>query len=80
MASATHYAKEVGLSMTDLVDVLEQCSDTVFSVQFRKQANKESAQKLLEATTIKDLKDKKKVAEIAKELTEGPLSEKVCHL
>ena len=66
--------------MTDLVDVLEQCSDTVFSVQFRKQANKESAQKLLEATNIKDLKDKKKVAEIAKELTEGPLSEKVCHL
>jgi hypothetical protein len=49
-------------------------------VQFHKQPNKESAQELLEATNYKDLKDKKKVAELSKQLTEGGLCEMICHL
>ena len=80
MASATHYAKEVGTNMTGLAELLEQCSDTVFSVQFHKQPNKESAQELLEATNYKDLKDKKKLAELSKQITEGGLCEMICHL
>ena len=80
MASGTHYAKEVGMNMTGLAELLEQCSDTVFTVQFHKQPSKESAQELLETTNFKDLKDKKKLAEIAKELSEGGLSTMTCHL
>ena len=80
MASGTHFAKEVGMNMTGLAELLEQCSDTVFTVQFHKQPSKESAQELLSATNFKDLKDKKKVAELAKELSEGGLTTMTCHL
>ena len=80
MASGTHFAKEVPMNMTGLAELLEQCSDTIFTVQFHKQPNKDSAKELLEATNFKDLKDKKKVAELAKELTEGALTTMICHL
>jgi len=80
MASGTHFAKEVGMNMTGLAELLEQCSDTVFTVQFHKQPSKESAQELLAATNFNDLKDKKKVAELAKELSEGGLTTMTCHL
>jgi hypothetical protein len=43
MASASHFAKEVPMNMTGLAELLEQCSDTVFTVQFHKQPNKEAA-------------------------------------
>ena len=43
MASATHFTKEVPMNMTALAELLENCSDTVFTVQFRKQATKDSA-------------------------------------
>ena len=36
MDSATHYAKEVPSTMTQLVEVLETVHDTVFKVVFRK--------------------------------------------
>ena len=80
MASGTHFAKEVAMNMTGLAELLEQCSDTIFTVQFHKQPNKDTAKDLLEATSFKDLKDKMKVAELAKELTEGSLTTMICHL
>jgi hypothetical protein len=80
MASGTHFAKEVPMNMTGLAELLEQCSDTLFTIQFHKQPNKDTAQELIEATSFKDLKDKKKVAELAKEITEGGLTTMTCHL
>lgn len=80
MISGTHFAKEVPMNMTQLADLIETCSDNVITVQFRKQANKESAQQLLEETSFKNLKDKAAVAKLAKELTEGELCTMTCHL
>jgi hypothetical protein len=80
MASGTHFAKEVPMNMTGLAELLEQCSDTLFTIQFHKQPNKDTAQELIEATSFKDLKDKKKVAELTKEITEGGLTTMTCHL
>jgi hypothetical protein len=36
MDSADHFAKEVPLSMTELVEILETAHDTIFSVYFKK--------------------------------------------
>ena len=80
MASGTHFAKEVPMNMTGLAELLEQCSDTLFTIEFHKQPNKDTAQELLEVASFKDLKDKKKVAELAKEITEGGLTTMTCHL
>jgi hypothetical protein len=44
--------------MTGLAELLEQCSDTLFTIEFHKQPSKDTAQELLEATSFKDLKDK----------------------
>jgi len=37
MSSATHFDREVGMNMTGLAELLSSISDTIFSVQFRKQ-------------------------------------------
>ena len=39
MYSATHYAKDVAMTMTTLAEQLESAGDTVISVQFRKKPN-----------------------------------------
>lgn len=57
MISGNHFAKEVPMNMTDLADLLEGCSDTVITVQFRKQPNAEATTDLLKAASFKDLKD-----------------------
>lgn len=36
MASGTHHAKEVGMNMTALAELLETCKDTVFTCCFHK--------------------------------------------
>jgi hypothetical protein len=61
MASATHFAKEVAVNMTGLAEILEECSDTVFTACFHKQPTVENAVELLQKTTIAELKDNKKV-------------------
>jgi hypothetical protein len=42
MASASHFAKEVPMNMTGLAELLEELSDTVFTVQFNKLQNKDT--------------------------------------
>lgn len=37
MHSATHFAREVPRNMTELAELLTNVSDTIFTVQFRKQ-------------------------------------------
>ena len=80
MDSASHYAKEVPMNMTGLAELIESVSDTVFTVKFRKQANKENAQEALEKAKYSDLKDKKKLSNLVKEIVEGEECEMVCHL
>ena len=66
MSSATHFTKEVAMNMTSLAELIETVSDTVFSVSFKKQANKESAEELLKGTKFAELRDKNKVAALSK--------------
>jgi hypothetical protein len=80
MSSATHFAREVGLNMTALAELLSTVSDTIFTVQFKKQVNKEAAEKVLKETSAADLKNKAKVAEIANKFVEGEPCTMICHL
>lgn len=43
MASGTHFTKEVPMNMTALAELLENLSDTVFSVCFHKQPTVDNA-------------------------------------
>ena len=36
MVSASHFSKEVPLNMTSLAELVEQFSDTVFTIEFHK--------------------------------------------
>lgn len=45
------------MRMTELADLLEECGDTVITIQFRKQANIEATVEVLSATLYKDIKD-----------------------
>lgn len=80
MASSSHFAKEVPMSMTELAELLEDCGDTVITVQFRKQANVEATVELLQAASFKDLKDQKKLSALSKSIVEGEVCTMVCHL
>ena len=80
MSSATHFEKEVPMNMTSLAEILSTVSDTIFTVQFRKQVNKDSAEKVLKETSVADLKDKAKLASIVKQFTEGESCTMICHL
>ena len=61
MWSATHFTKEVPMNMTGLAELLTTVSDTIFTVQFRKQVNKDTAEQALKVTSVADLKDKTKL-------------------
>ena len=39
MDSASHFAKEVSMNMTELAELIEAAGDTVFTISFRKQDN-----------------------------------------
>ena len=62
MASASHFNKEVPVNMTALAELLESCSDTIFSASFYKQPTVDAAKDKLASTRFADLKDNKKVA------------------
>ncbi len=42
MDSADHYEKEVPCTMTELAEILEGASDTIFQVQFHKKPTEQS--------------------------------------
>jgi hypothetical protein len=69
MASGTHNSKEVPLNMTALAELLETCSDTVFSISFHKQPTIDAVKEKLESIRFADLKNNQKVAHFVKELT-----------
>lgn len=80
MESASHFAKEQPMNMTELAELLENCGDNVFTVSFKKQVNQERVQEKLLETNIKELKDKIFLSQFTKELIEGEECTMVCHL
>lgn len=80
MDSATHYAKEVPLNMTQLSELLSTCGDTVFTVSFRKQPNEKNVCEKLKEATTDQLQDAKFVSTFSKEITEGEECTLVCYI
>jgi len=80
MSSATHFMKETPMTMTALADLLSSVSDTIFTVQFRKQVDPKDVEQVVKDTKLNDLKDKAKIAAIVKQVTEGEPCTMICHL
>jgi hypothetical protein len=80
MWSADHYAKEIKCTMTDLSEILEQCSDTIFAVQFKKKVDQKSLEGKLAGIKFSDLKKSDEIKHIAKEVSEGKTEQITCHL
>jgi hypothetical protein len=59
MDSGNHFAKEVGVNMTELAELLESVGDTVFTVSFKRLVKEEDLQESLKKTTPDQLKDAK---------------------
>lgn len=71
MWSADHIEKEIKCTMTDLSQVLESCSDTIFKVQFKKMVDPKDIEANLSATKHADLKDAALVTKLAKSILGG---------
>lgn len=78
MQSASHFAREVPMTMTQLAELLETVGDTVFSVQFRKKPNEDQIQKRLKNLTVAQVRADAR--ELTKELIEGEICTMVCRL
>jgi len=78
--SADHYSREVPMTMTGLADILENCRDNVFTCCFHKQQTVDRAKEMIENINFADLKDKSKVANLARDLISGDLCTMTCHL
>ena len=57
MWSADHFEKEVKCNMTDLSEIIEQCSDTIFKVQFKKKVDPKNIEAQLSALKHSSLKN-----------------------
>lgn len=57
MWSADHFEKEIKCNMTDLSEIIEQCSDTIFMVQFKKKVDPKKLEAQLSALKYSSLKN-----------------------
>ena len=80
MWSADHFEKEVKCTMSDLSELIQTCSDTIFRVQFRKKVDADNIQKKFAGFKFADLKKVEEVKKISKTITEGELVEVTGHL
>lgn len=80
MDSADHFEKEVPSTMTQLAEILEGASDTIFQVQFHKKPNEQSVVQSLSTTTAAALKDKAVQQALVKSIVDGELCHMTCHL
>jgi hypothetical protein len=78
MWSASHFDKEVPMTMTDLAGVLETIGDTVFSIQFRKKPNEAGVVERLGELTLQNVHSQ--AAALSRELIEGKTCTMVCRL
>lgn len=80
MWSADHFDKEVKCTMSDLSELIQSCSDTIFKVQFRKKVDADKIQSKFSGLKFADLKKAEEVKKISKTITEGELVEITGHL
>jgi len=66
--------------MTDLSQILEKCSDTIFKVSFRKKIDEKSVEEKLQKIKFAELKKADVLKKISKELIEGEVVEIIGHL
>ncbi len=79
MDSADHFEKEVSCTMTQLAEILEGASDTVFQVQFHKKTTEQAViQSLTSSSAAK--KDTAEQKTLIKGIIEGELCQMTCHL
>lgn len=69
--SADHFDKTVVCNQTELAQILDACSDTIFSVTFKKKIDAKQIEEKLQAASFNDIKDEKKMKAFSKELIEG---------
>ena len=69
--SADHFSQEVKCTMTDLSEILGNCKDTVFTVQFRKQVAPKTVSETLAKFPFKDLREPARVKQLTKDVLEG---------
>ena len=75
--SADHYDKEVKVTMTDLAGLIEQCSDTIFKVSFKKKVD---PQDVVEKLQQGNLSDQKEMKALSKDICDGKQCEITGHL
>jgi len=80
MWSADHFEKEVKCTMSDLSELIQSCSDTIFKVQFRKKVDADNIQRKFSGLKFADLKKVEEVKKISKTITEGEVVEITGHL
>jgi len=78
--SADHFDQTVKCSMTELCELIQQCGDTIFKVQFCTQADPGHVQDKLVGIKQPDLSKDGVRSRLAKEIMEGQRRELTCRL
>lgn len=69
--SANHFEKEVTCNMTELSEILQSARDTIFTVEFKKQADATLISSRLAGKTASEVKDLAMTKDFAKGIVEG---------
>ena len=80
MWSADHFEKEIKCNMTDLSEILETCSDTIFKVQFKKKVDPKNVENDLNKMKVADLKKPAELKNLSKQIIEGQTETITGHL
>ncbi len=78
--SASQFEEEKKITRTEIVEILENAGDTVFTVNFITKATEDKAQDLLSKLTPQDLADPKILKALSKDIIQGHESTIVGHL
>ena len=71
MWSADHFDKEIKCTMSDLSEIIQQCKDTIFKVQFKTKVDEKGVLSKLKDIKLSDLKKTAEVHKLSKSITEG---------
>lgn len=80
MESGSHFDEEVAMNMTSLVEILSEVYDIAFTVCFIKQPSVEATEEFLDKYKYAELKDKKRLDSLVKDILEGNQCTMTCHL
>lgn len=80
MNSATLYGKEEKVSKTELIELLVNARETVFTVTFHTQVNEKWVKEVLTNAEKAHFSNDKKMKELGKQVVAGKLTEMTCFL